>query len=136
LQDGHLDQDEADDLLDLFSQLTGENPDFCASVNLSTSLPFTRPIPEIVFPRCTFCLTGRFALGPRKECEKEIKSLGGVLSKNVTMKTEYVVIGSIGSEAWIHSNYGRKIEKAVEYREKGHNVAIVPEDLWVQAMTG
>ena len=40
-------------------------------------------------------------------------------------QTDYLVIGILGSEDWIHTSYGRKIEKAIEIKQKGFNVAII-----------
>jgi len=42
------------------------------------------------------------------------------------MSTDYLVIGEIGSSNWVHSSFGRKIEKAMELKEKGR-ISIVSE---------
>jgi hypothetical protein len=46
------------------------------------------------------------------------------------METNYVVIGTFGSRDWVHTSFGRKIEKAVDYRTKGYPLAIITEDHW------
>lgn len=133
LQDGVLDQEEAQDLLELMSQITGENNEICTSVNKSIKF-FDDFLPHINFDGTAFCLTGKFALGSRKECEKEIINLGGKIKKSISKKLDYLIIGSIGSEAWIHSNFGRKIENAWELKHSGHQLYIVPEDHWANCL--
>lgn len=44
------------------------------------------------------------------------------------------MIGYVGSRDWIHSSYGRKIEKAMEITRKGGNLAIVSEEWWVHSL--
>ncbi len=129
LEDGHLDTEEATDLLDLLRDITGESYQNLIPTNMSTSC-FDDPQPYITFEGKTFCLTGKFALGPRKACELEIIDLGGNLAKDITMTTDYLVIGSIGSTDWIHTSYGRKIEKAKELQANGLNISIISEDHW------
>ena len=77
------------------------------------------------------CVTGKFAFGPRSEIEKLIEERGGELSNSITKKVNYLVIGTFSSRDWIHSSYGRKIEKAVEYRDNGDDIAIISEDHFI-----
>ncbi|WP_292663272.1 BRCT domain-containing protein, partial [Nitratifractor sp.] len=73
-----------------------------------------------------------FTVGTRKQCEEIVVERGGKMQKYVTKSTDYLVIGDIGSEHWVHSSYGRKIEKAVNYREVGVPIAIVSENHWIK----
>ena len=51
----------------------------------------------------------------------------------VVIEKKYLVIGDIGSKDWSHSSYGRKIEKAVEYRDtKDTGISIVCESHWAK----
>jgi hypothetical protein len=77
----------------------------------------------------------RFAFGPRKACEEATTDLGGQAKRKVTLETDYVVIGTFGSRDWVQSSFGRKIEKAVEYRENYGSPAIISEDHWAGALT-
>lgn len=130
LEDGVLDADEKRELFDFMAQLTG-HIDTPLPVAASTSLPFDSPMPELTIDRTSFCLTGRFAYGTRQDCSNLISSLGGYLKSTPTQSC-IVVVGYLGSSDWIHSSHGRKIEKAVSFREQGHPVAIVPEDHWIE----
>ena len=44
--------------------------------------------------------------------------------------TDYLVIGNYATDSWIHSSYGRKIEKAVDMKAKGHHIKIISESHW------
>jgi len=37
------------------------------------------------------------------------------------------------TDSWIHENFGRKIEKAMKYRDEGVALAIVSEEHWADA---
>jgi hypothetical protein len=46
----------------------------------------------------------------------------------------FLVVGNLGSEDWIHSSFGRKIERAVELRRECPTLAIINEDHWARAL--
>jgi NAD-dependent DNA ligase len=133
LVDRALDPSEQAELLDLLREFIGSGVPASAYVeNHSSSLPLTRPAPEIQFPDRLFCLTGKFASGTRKRCESLILAKGGKPQGYITTETNYLVIGLVGSTDWIHSTHGRKIEYAIELRESGRPIAIVSEDHWLR----
>ena len=100
----------------------------------STTLPMTHPEPDIRFEGSTFSLTGRFVFGTKQECEEAIEDLGGMVVPAPTTETDYLVIGELGSPDWVHSTFGRSIEKTVELNEHGHDIAIVSEEHWVNQL--
>ncbi len=51
-----------------------------------------------------------------------------------SMAVDYLVIGTFGSEEWIHSAYGRKIERAIELRDKHGTPYLVSEAHWTSAI--
>jgi len=132
LKDNKLTQSEAEDLKKLFTMFIGGKPISEQVADMTSTLPLCKPAPDIVFDGKTFCFTGAFTIGTRTQCEALVKSKGGKTSKSITKKTNYLVVGIIGSEAWIHTTYGRKIEKAVEYREKGLDISIVSEEHFIK----
>lgn len=127
LEDGIIDDEERKELFDILKQLTGDQ----LIENCSTPLPLDNPQPNINFEDSVFCVTGKFAFGPRSEIEKLIEERGGELNNSITKKVNYLVIGTFSSRDWIHSSYGRKIEKAVEYRDNGDDIAIISEDHFI-----
>lgn len=87
--------------------------------------------PEITIKQKTFCLTGNFKNGTKNRIAEEIISFDGLISKNVRMDIDYLVVGGSGSECWAFSCYGRKVEKVVNFRKNGIPIVIVHEfDLW------
>lgn len=88
-------------------------------MNASSSLPIETMILPISFQDKSFCLTGKFAsaIGNRNVIENMIASKKGIIKKNVILDLDYLVIGEISTPDWKHSNSGRKIEKAVTYKE-------------------
>lgn len=119
------------ELLNILKNIYGGNLITNTKASLSC-MPVDNPQPDIEFKDKVFTLTGEFAFGTRAECVQEIEKHGGIFSKNVTQKINYLVIGSIGSDDWIHSSFGRKIEKALQFKKQGKNIIIISEDHWAK----
>ena len=76
-------------------------------------------------------LTGDFIKGSKSDVESILVSHGAVIQKNVTKKTNIVLVGNQPNPAWIAGNYGTKIRKAMEYIDKGVHIEIIKEcDFW------
>ena len=132
--DGRIDEVERADLADLLTSLVGGEAGMIAGDDASTALPLDQPPPTIVWGSSVFVLTGRFAFGPRRDCERQVENLGGRCETSITKRTNYVVIGTFGSRDWVHTSFGRKLEKAVKYRADGLPLSIVGEDHWARAI--
>ena len=132
LQDQHLDEEEAKELLAILHKITGETSELGELMKTST-LPLCRPAPIIEVTGKSFLFTGTFAFGTRKRCQEAVEQRGGVFAKGVTQKLDYLVLGEYVTDSWKHENFGRKIEKAMEYRDKGLSLAIVSEQHWLTA---
>lgn len=128
LADGVIDEDERADLHDTLNRLTANDFEL-GEVLKSTTLPLCDPAPDILFAARRFCFTGTFTFGKRKDCEAAVADRGATTG-TLTQKTDFLVIGEYASDAWIHSSYGRKIEKAVDMRDRGFPVRIVSEAHW------
>jgi len=133
-EDGLVEEEERSDLADLLQRLVGGGAGLIAKDQASSDLPLDVPPPSLFFPSTVFVFTGRFAFGPRRECEREVQQLGGICESGVTMRTDVLVIGTFGSRDWVHTSYGRKIQKALTYRQSGVPIAIVSEDHWASAI--
>ena len=134
LQDGVVDKSEELELLSLLIEVTGGDASRLSAHSLSTGLPISDPVPDVVIPGKRLCLTGKLVFGSRDRCKTEIEKRGGSFADGITADLDYLVIGVIGSRDWIHSSFGRKIEKAVGYRTKGHPLAIVAEEHFLKAL--
>lgn len=136
LSDGVLDDDEERELLDLLVTTMGSPRVNATGDSASTALPFDDPAPRVNFHGEIFCLTGKFVAGPRRELEEAISQKGGKCKSAPCKKTSFLVVGEIGSRDWIHSSFGRKIEKAVELRDGGAGIAIIPEERFFDYLHG
>ena len=128
LEDNNLDDEEARELLDTLHKFSGGDFEL-GEMQKATRLHFDDPPPSVDFQGRRFCFTGTFAYGSRSDCRKSVENLGGT-EGSLTKATDYLVIGIYATDSWAHSSFGRKIEKAVEYREKGTGIAIISEEHW------
>ena len=132
LADGVLDREEAEELLAALHSFSGEPPEVGEFIK-TTGLPVDHPEPRVGFSDSTFCFSGTFAYGTRRECEALVTSLGGVNQKTVTRSLDYLVLGAYVTPSWAHESFGRKIEKAVSYRDdRGDPLVIVSESHWIE----
>jgi len=131
LEDDSLDKEEAAELFSILRKITGEDSEL-GEVAKSTNLPVCNPKPKISFVGNTFLFTGTCVYGTRKQCQQAIESLNGINAKSVTKNLDYLVLGTYVSDSWIHENYGRKIEKAMEYKAQNLPISIVTEEHWLK----
>ena len=132
-EDGRVGEVERRDLAQLLSDLVGGKAGILVGDTTATDLPLDQPPPELHFLGSVFVFTGKFAFGLRAACEREVRRLGGLSERGITRRTKYLVIGTFGSRDWVQTSFGRKIEKAVAYRDRGTGLAIVSEDHWATA---
>lgn len=133
LEDNLLDEDEAEEIKELLKSFTGGKTITEQIKSMSSTLPLCNPFPNVSIENKIFCFTGTFTIGTRSQCESLIKELGGTTTKAPSGKTNYLVIGILGSDDWIHSSYGRKIESAVEYRDnKNTGIKIITEEHFIK----
>lgn len=132
LVDGVLDDGEVHELLSLLHQIAGE-AGVVGELAKPASLPLDEPPPTIIFPQRIFAFTGTFVFGTRKECHSVTEKLGGINASGITRAIHYLVIGSYVTDSWVHETFGRKIEKAMTYRQEGCPLAIITEEHWAKA---
>jgi NAD-dependent DNA ligase len=134
LADRLLDTEESRELLETLQSLCGDDhPIELGELLKSSTLPLDHPPPSLCFEGRRFCFTGTFAFGPRQECEAVTEARGGIAG-SLTKNTRYLVVGAYATDSWMHSTYGRKIERAVEMRNGGLEISIVCEDRWKAAL--
>lgn len=132
--DGYCDENERKELKAVMEGLCGHFEQTDPGETYSSALPLDTPTPDpIIFPERNFVVTGRFAYGTRKKVDEAISNLGGISTGSSPMgNTHYLVIGIFASRDWANTNYGRKIERAVELRETGSGISIISEEHWKQ----
>lgn len=134
LADGIVTDDELQYLKQTIAELIGGTLQETGAIGgLSTRLPLNddRANP-IIFPDNAFCFTGNFLYGTRAACERAVMQRGGIAFDGVRKNLEYLVVGTLVSEDWANHSFGRKIETAVDYQNKGRPVLIISEQHWVK----
>jgi NAD-dependent DNA ligase (contains BRCT domain type II) len=134
--DGVVDDNERGELAEILASIVGGTAGVILGEDASTELPFDAPPPELRWEDSIFVFTGKFAFGTRADCQRRVVSRGATCAANITTETDYLVIGTFGSRDWVHTSFGRKIQKAVDYRTSGVPLAIVAEDYWVRCVDG
>lgn len=132
LSDGILDDDESQELLTILRQVSGDPAQF-GEITKSASLPLCKPIPNVTFVGRKFLFTGTCAYGTRTQCQEATERLGGICAKSVNRTLNYLVLGTYVTDSWIHETFGRKIEKAMQYRGNGIPLSIISETHWAQS---
>lgn len=135
LCDGEIDADERQELFSLLESLVGGKPIAEHVSAFATTLPLTSPAPKVIIPNHTFCFTGKFAFGLRKDCEKAVRNAGGIPQDRVSVRLDYLVVGLMGNEDWAHSTFGRKIQQAINWNREGRDIKIVGENTWSKAIS-
>lgn len=129
LNDGEIDDEERTDLFATLSALAHRDFEL-GEVLKATTLPICDP-PPTLNGKETYCFTGTFSFGTRKQCEAAVIEKGGLCS-GLSQKTDVLVIGVYATDSWKHSSFGNKIIKAAEMRDSGINISIVTEEHWLK----
>jgi len=130
--DGRCNDEEREELKGVMEALCGYATQSNPEETYSTELPLDSPLPDpILFQGRVLTITGRFAFGTRKKVMEAVEARGGIPSDSApTRESSYLVIGIFASRDWAMTNYGRKIERAVELRDSGSGIAIISEEHW------
>ncbi len=114
LEDGKMDSAELAALVDDLHALY--NPLPCSSGEI-----------RIDVSGKTVCLSGDFACMQKKAVAEALTKIGCTIKNCVTQGTDFLIVGSKGSDKWQHQNYGSKIKKALEMQKAGFGIQIVNE---------
>jgi hypothetical protein len=135
LADGIITHDERENLYDILTELQGNDfYDSGMAGGFSNGIFLEEPN-FLRIKDSQFCLTGEFVSGPRNRCEQTLSKFGGILSKSITKKLDYLIVGTMGSRDWITAGHGRKIEKALHYKQQGHQITIMSEESLLKFVT-
>lgn len=134
LQDGVITKEESATLCKALVDFTGCDLDSGVVDGLATRLPINNDAKVIVSGKI-FCLTGVFMAGKRSLVEDMIVAAGGEISERITKKLDFLVVGTLSSRDWRFSSHGRKIEKAVSYRDDdGAKLKIISEEMLFEVL--
>ena len=132
LKDNSLDPEESIELLKTLQSIAGDKSEV-GELAKTAFLPVDNPAPDITFPERCFVFTGTCAYGTRSQCIQATESLGGKISDGITKTVNFLVLGAYVTDSWAHETYGRKIEKAMKYRDEGVPLSIITEAHWANA---
>ena len=76
----------------------------------------------------SFCLTGDFLAGSRRDVAGAIEARGGAVCNGVSRKVDYVVVGGKGSDQYAFGSYGTRVKKAMELQDGGCPIRIIYEE--------
>jgi len=129
LSDGIIDASEEENLIILLTKITGSPSVNLNGENATTTLPLCpNPPSNIIIDGHDFVITGNFKHSTRKGVTDYIEQRGGSIKKTPSGNTDYLILGETGSAAWVQSNSGRKIQRAVEVRQAGNKIRIISEE--------
>lgn len=129
LKDGVITTEESQTLHKALIDFTGCDLESGVVDGLSTKLPVDNDV-KIILEGKVFCLTGVFMSGKRSHVEDILKRSNSLVSNTVTKKIDYLVIGTLSSRDWRFSSHGRKIEKAITYRDnEGVGLKVISEEM-------
>lgn len=134
LSDGIITAEESENLRKALVDFTGCDLTSGVVDGLATKLPLDNAA-EVSVESKIFCLTGIFLAGKRAHVEDLIKRNNGLIASGITKKIDFLVIGTLSSRDWKFSSHGRKIEKAVSYRDnEGAKLKIISEEMLFDAL--
>jgi NAD-dependent DNA ligase len=134
LADGIITEVERSHLLKVLSGLIAS--DFHATGSASAEVT-TLPIDDAVtvdLRNSGVCMTGEFIYGTRAACERLTLRAGGMPLDNVSKNVDILVIGTRVSPDWVHTTFGRKIQRAAELQDEGHAIEIISERRWLEVV--
>jgi hypothetical protein len=86
--------------------------------------------------KASFLFTGKLATMTRDEAETKVKEANGTVAGSVSPKLHYLVIGDEGSPLYGQGSKGSKQTKAEDLNEKGANIRIISETMFLQMLAG
>jgi NAD-dependent DNA ligase len=131
LSDGNLSVEEEKDIKELLQAALDE--DFARKA-AESGIPYTTPVPQIQFANRTFCFTGKFQSGSRPWLVSQIIARGGMAASKITQDVNYLIVGELNSGDWTQGKHGRKIGKAIKYRNSGYKIVILSEQHWFEQL--
>jgi hypothetical protein len=137
LADGIVTNEERLDLLDVINAIIGGGFDGNGAVGGMATRAFSigAELPdEIIFLESHFVVTGKFLYGTRRVVTEAIQQRGGVVSKDISSHTDYLIVGTCASRDWIHPTHGRKIEHAIHQGLVTEKPKIIAEEYWVMQL--
>jgi hypothetical protein len=136
LRDGRIDEGEHRFLLHFFSEFASLSEGRMAQLpplaeNEILIGGICSLAPSIEFEGKSFCFTGFSEKASRSDFAERVIAKSGIHAERVRQDVDYLIVCDGGNACWAFACYGRKVEKAMEYRRSGHPIVLVHErDFW------
>jgi len=119
-----------------FGEISTGSSDAAPLIGTPCALIFDEiELSEIILQGCELIFTGNFVDGSKKDLMERTNKLGAsAKSANPTNQTDYVVVGSKGSERWAYSGLGRKVEHALKLKGESCKLKIIREDDFLRVL--
>ncbi len=133
LEDKVVTDDERKELLQFLSCIT--SPLSCDWMPKAITDLISTDI-QVMFSEKAFIFTGILQFGRRKKAESEVIKKGGKCpSGGYKNWLDYLVVGSVGNDAWKYGKFGTKIEACMNALEKRNSkTAIISEEKFISAV--
>lgn len=125
-------QKEKDDLLDTIKEIIGHKFEETGLAHGLTTEIFEDNIETFSHKGQNICFSGKFVAGNRSTVENVARKLGATIRKNITNDVTTLIMGTIASRDWRFTSHGKKIEKAIELKQKGRKLLILTERTWLK----
>lgn len=81
----------------------------------------------------SICFTG-YLTTPKEVIEERTRQVGAIVSHNVSMQTNYLVIGQIGYYKTRYSKENKKVKKVLSLKKQGQDIHIVHENEYIKLL--
>lgn len=130
IEDSIIDPNESEEICEAIGAVVGDcymdtgisQPDGVANFNETRLADINVDLEAKVI-----VLTGSFQTKPRSGFEDDLAAYGALITKSITKKTDYLVVGGKASRDWIEMNRGTKMRKAEKMREDGEKPEFLSE---------
>lgn len=131
LADNHISEEESTELTNMFNSMTG-----CDFFNTGiagglSAWSFLEYQPDYSLKNRTIAFTGTFSIGARAFLKEHAITAGATVKTGVSKQLDALYVGSILTPDWMFTSHGRKIQQALDLKDKGHPILLLCEDSFI-----
>ncbi|WP_339344162.1 BRCT domain-containing protein [uncultured Alcanivorax sp.] len=131
LADNHISQEESDDLSQMFKSIAGcdfLDTGMAGGLSAWSILEYQ---PDYQLQGKSIAFTGTFSIGARSFLKEHAITAGATVKTGVSKQLDALYVGSILTPDWMFTSHGRKIQQALDLKDKGHPILLLCEDSFV-----
>lgn len=131
LADHHISAEESADLCQLFNSITGCEFQETGMAGGLSAWSFLEYLPAYDLSNKSIAFSGTFTIGTRAFVTEQAKTAGAKVKGGVSQKLDALFVGSIMTPDWMFTSHGRKIQQALDLKDKGHPILLLCEDSFI-----